>query len=62
MIKEEHIKMVAETLLPTFIPKDAAETELSFHFTLPPNESFKVYYTKNKQAKWDFQKYETVQN
>lgn len=60
-MKEEQIKMIAETLLPGFIPKDNAETELSFHFTVPPNQSFKVWFTKNSQSKWDFKKFDLVQ-
>ena len=59
MLKEEQVKMIAGTLLPGFIPKDASATELSFHFTVPPNQSFKVYYLKNKND-WEYQKYETV--
>lgn len=59
MLKEEQIKMIAATLLPGFIPKDASATELSFHFTVPPNQSFKVYYLKNKKD-WEYQKYEHV--
>ena len=61
MVKEEQVKIIAETLLPGFLPKDDTETELSFHFTVPPNQSFKVYYAKNNQSKWDFKKYEQVQ-
>lgn len=61
MIKEEHIKMIAETLLPGFIPKDEEETELSFHFTVPPNQSFKVWYTKDKKSGWNFLRYEKAE-
>ncbi|MET3114468.1 hypothetical protein AAKU52_002202 [Pedobacter sp. CG_S7] len=61
MMKEEQIKIIAETLLPGFIPKDVAETELSFHFTVPPNQSFKVWFTKNNQSKWAFKKFDLVQ-
>ena len=61
MLKEEQVKMIAETLLPAFIPKDNAETELSFHFTVPPNQSYKVWYSRNKQLTWDFKKSEPVQ-
>lgn len=60
MLKEEQIKMIAETLLPGFVPKDDTETELSFHFTVPPNKSYKVWYSRNKQLTWDFKKFEPV--
>jgi len=60
-MKEEQIKIIAETLLPGFIPKDDAETELSFHFTVPPNQSFKVWFTKNSKSEWDFKKFDLVQ-
>ncbi len=61
MLKEEQIKLIAGTLLPGFIPKDNTETELSFHFTVPPNQSYKVWYSRNNQSNWDFKKYEEVQ-
>jgi len=61
MMKEEQIKIIAETLLPGFIPKNSTETELSFHFTVPPNQSFKVWFTKNSKSKWDFKKFDLVQ-
>jgi hypothetical protein len=57
MHTKEQIQNIAETLLPAFIPKDAAETVLTFHFTLPPNQSFKVFFEK-KNATWTFIKYE----
>jgi hypothetical protein len=61
MLKEEQVKMIAETLLPGFLPKDPAEAELSFHFTVPPNQSFKVWYGRNNKNTWDFKKFEPVQ-
>jgi hypothetical protein len=57
MHSKEQIKNIADTLLPSFIPKDPAETELVFHFTLPPNQSYKVSY-KKKNANWQFIGYE----
>lgn len=58
MLKEEQIKMIAETILPGFVPKEEEETELSFHFTVPPNQSFKVWYQKDKKMGWQFSRYE----
>lgn len=60
MLKEEQIKMIAETLLPGFVPKDHTETDLSFQFTVPPNSSYKVWYSRNKQLIWEFKKFEPV--
>ncbi|WP_316746759.1 hypothetical protein [Pedobacter gandavensis] len=57
---ESHIQMVADTLLPGFLPKDPNETILVFHFTLPPNESFKVEYLKSAKNVWEFSKSEKV--
>lgn len=57
MHTKEQIQNIADTLLPAFIPKDEAETALTFHFTLPPNQSFKVFFEK-KNTLWTFIKYE----
>ncbi|MGY0038780.1 hypothetical protein [Pedobacter sp. NJ-S-72] len=46
MQPKEQIEAIANTLLPSFIPKDNQETKLSFHFTLPPNNSYKVFFEK----------------
>ncbi|PYF70033.1 hypothetical protein [Pedobacter nutrimenti] len=59
MLKEEQIKMIADTLLPGFLPKEPVESEISFHFTVPPNQTFKVWYQKKGQA-WIFQKYQII--
>lgn len=57
---ETQIKQIADTLLPQFIPKNDAETELSFNFTVPPNHTFRVWYTRSQKA-WTFVRYEKVQ-
>lgn len=57
MHSEEHVKNVADALLGSFLPKDQTKTELTFHFTLPPNQSYKVWYKKTG-ADWAFIKYE----
>jgi hypothetical protein len=54
----EQIEAIANTLLPGFIPKDKNETTLSFHFTLPPDSSYKVFFEKDAKAKWQFLRYE----
>ncbi|SEA87276.1 hypothetical protein [Pedobacter hartonius] len=56
----EQIAAIANTLLPSFIPKDQTETTLSFHFTLPPDSSYKVFFEKDAKAKWQFLRYEEV--
>ncbi len=57
MHSEEQVKKVAAALLSSFLPKDQNETELTFHFTLPPNQSYKVWYKKTK-SDCAFVKYE----
>lgn len=58
MHPKEYIEAIANTLLPSFIPKDEKETKLSFHFTLPPDSSYKVFFEKDAQAKWQFISFE----
>lgn len=55
---KEQIEAIANTLLPSFIPKDIRETSLSFHFTLPPDSSYKVFFEKDAKLKWQFIRYE----
>lgn len=52
--------MVADTLLPGFLPKDPNEKILVFHFTLPPNENYKVNYLKTAKNEWVFSGSEKV--
>lgn len=54
---EEQIKLVANSILPGFIPKSPDEQTLSFHFTLPP-KSYKVNYQKDKSGQWVFISYQ----
>jgi len=58
---KDQIEAIANTLLPSFIPKDNKETSLSFHFTLPPDSSYKVFFEKDAKAKWQFISYEEAQ-
>lgn len=55
---KDQIQAIANTLLPSFIPKDPAETSLSFHFTLPPDSSYKVFFGKDAKSQWQFLRYE----
>ncbi|MEO6523924.1 MAG: hypothetical protein ABIN91_19730 [Mucilaginibacter sp.] len=55
----DHISFLAEQLLPQFIPKDPAATQLSFQFTMVPNKTYRVSYTK-KQGVWAFTGYEEI--
>lgn len=55
---KDQIQEIANTLLPSFIPKNKEETSLSFHFTLPPDSSYKVFFEKDAKAKWQFIKFE----
>ncbi|MET4141483.1 hypothetical protein [Pedobacter sp. UYP1] len=61
MQPKEQIEAIANTLLPSFIPKDNQETTLSFHFTLPPDHSYKVFFEKDAKAKWQFIRYEEAE-
>ncbi|MNL01154.1 hypothetical protein D3C87_1216150 [compost metagenome] len=62
MHSEEQIKLIADTLLPGFIPKDAHLQEFSFHFTIPPSNSYKVWYKKNTKGEWSFTAFEQDEN
>jgi hypothetical protein len=59
----DHITFLADQLLPQFIPKDATQTTLTFQFTMVPNTTYRVNYTK-KQEKgktvWTLTGYEEV--
>ena len=57
----DQIEAIANTLLPSFVPKNAGETVLSFHFTLPPDSSYKVFFEKDAKAKWQFIRYEEAE-
>lgn len=62
MHTETQIKLIADTLLPDFIPKDPEEKELIFHFTIRPRNSYKVHYQKNDKNEWSFVGFEAVDN
>ena len=62
MHAEIQIKLIADTLLPGFIPKNPEERELTFHFTIPPQKSYKVNYQKNAKNEWAFISFEPVEN
>lgn len=61
MHPEIQIKLIADTLLPGFIPKDLNETELSFHFTIPPKSTYKVHYQRSGKNDWTFVSFEAVE-
>jgi hypothetical protein len=58
MASGQQIQIIADTLLPSFIPKDTDIEELTFHFTLPPDNSYKVWYKKTEKSKWEFVRFE----
>ena len=60
MQSKDQVEKIAHALLPGFIPKDKSANELTFHFTIPPNDSFKVWFEK-KGADWQFIKYEEAE-
>lgn len=55
------IEAIAHALLPGFIPKDKKETQLSFHFTIPPDSNYKVFFEKHGSADWQLTGYEEAQ-
>jgi hypothetical protein len=53
----QQIQLIADSLLPTFIPKDQNQTSLSFHFTVAPGKTYKVNYEKTVmkgKSEWTF--------
>lgn len=60
MHTEAQIKMIADTLLSGFLPKDPNEKTLVFHFTLPPDANYKVSYLKSVKNEWEFSGFEKV--
>ena len=49
----DQINYVADTLMPNFIPKDNAITDLSFAFTLD-GVNYEVVYQKDTKGDWQF--------
>jgi hypothetical protein len=58
MHPKEQIEAIANTLLPSFIPKDKQETSFFFHFTLPPDASYKVFFEKDGKSNWQYKGFE----
>jgi len=59
----EQVELLATQLLPSFIPKNSAETTLSFQFTLVPNTTYKVNFHKTEvkgKAEWLFKGFEKI--
>jgi hypothetical protein len=61
MQSKEQVENIANVLLPSFIPKDKTVNELTFHFTIPPNNNYKVWYEKKGNSDWQFVNYEEVE-
>lgn len=55
------IQMIADTLLPGFLPKDPEARQLVFHFTIPPAKHYQVRYEKNAKGQWEFIDFEPVE-
>ena len=55
---KEHIRAVAEALLPGFTPKEQDQKVLIFHFTIPPKSNYKVIFNKAANGEWLFDGYE----
>jgi hypothetical protein len=61
MHSKEQVQQIAELLMPGFIPKDKTANDFSFNFTVPPDDTFRVWFEKNKDLSWKFIKYEAVE-
>ena len=51
---KEQVEATANSIMKHFIPKNPDETNLSFHFTIPPASNYKVNYQKNIKGEWLF--------
>lgn len=62
MYSAQQIELVANSLLPKFIPKDDSLMEFSFQFTLAPNNTYKVFFEKvtKKSPVWTYVKSEEM--
>lgn len=58
---KDQIEAIANTLLPGFVPRDKNENKLSFHFTLPPDSTYRVFFERNSKLEWLFISYEVVE-
>lgn len=52
------VEATADSIMSHFIPKNADEKEMSFHFTIPPSSNYKVHYKKDEKDKWTFVDFE----
>ena len=55
-LSDQQIKLIAESLLPSFIPKDANESFLTFNFTAEGNHYLVEFKREGKN--WLFKKFE----
>ena len=55
---KEQIEATADSIMQHFIPKNVAETQFSFHFTIPPSSNYRVSYEKNAKKVWILTGYE----
>jgi hypothetical protein len=63
MASAEQVKIIAEQLLPQFLPKDDKATTLSFHFTMAPATTYRVSFSKKTNGAktlWELTGYEEV--
>lgn len=55
---KEEVEATANAIMEHFIPKDANQMDLTFHFTIPPSSNYKVAYQKDKNGQWNFASFE----
>lgn len=55
---KELIEATANAIMQHFIPKNSAEQQFSFHFTIPPAFNFKAHYELGEKNQWVLAGYE----
>lgn len=55
---KELIEATANAIKAHFIPKNPAEKQFSFHFTIPPASNYKASYEQDAKGNWNFVGYE----
>ena len=54
---DESITLVADSILPNFLPRDGSVKELSFDFTMQ-SKSYTAFYIKDATGYWQLNRYE----
>ncbi|WP_026896869.1 hypothetical protein [Daejeonella oryzae] len=63
MHSSQQVKLIADSLLETFLPKDENQNSITFNFTIAPKKTYRVNYEKKEvkgKAEWTFVNYSEV--